>query len=89
MKIYQRFPFDLKNPIGYTLALILQYIMLMCMLYSVACLLSIGFGAYVLIITVTEDIKINMTTIHTEETHLKIVGQFLDTIEIHSSAKQL
>lgn len=67
--------------------------MLMYILYAVACILAIGFGAYMFIIALTDDIKINTNAINenikTKANQLKIVEQFSDFIETHSSAKEL
>lgn len=65
----------------------------MYMVYSVACTLSIGFGAYMFIIALTDDIKHNLNAINDNikgrADRLKIVEQFSDFIEIHWSAKKL
>lgn len=89
----QRFPFDSKTPIGYMVSFVLEYLMLMYVSYAVACILSIGFGAYSFIIAMTEDIKINVNItnddIKIKKNRSKIVEQISDFIEIHSNAKQL
>lgn len=65
----------------------------MYMVYNVACILSIGFGAYTFITAMTEDIKINLHAINdntkTEADRLSIIKEFSDFIEIHSNARQL
>lgn len=67
--------------------------MMTCIVYNVACVLSIGFGAYTFIIALTEDMKINVNAIN-DNTNIKanrseIVEQFSDFIETHSRATQL
>lgn len=44
--LLKRFPFDSSNPIGYLIAFAIEYIMLACQYFAVACTLGLGIGAF-------------------------------------------
>lgn len=43
---FQRFPFDSKDPVGYLIAVILEYIMYGYDCFIIACTLALGVGAF-------------------------------------------
>lgn len=47
----------MKNPLGYTIAVALEYILTVNLLYLVLCLLGFAFGICSTIISLTKDIK--------------------------------
>lgn len=51
-----RFPFDIKNPIGYLAAVSLQYAFFAYASSAVACLLSLGVASFLIIISENKDI---------------------------------
>lgn len=53
----KRFPIDLKNPFGYLIAFVLQYAAFWYVHCNIACMISIGFGSFLLLMTLIKDIK--------------------------------
>lgn len=87
-----RFPFEVKNPCGYTIAVTLEYIFTINVLFIVLCLLSFAFGTCLTLISLAKDIKYEMHSLNenasAKDGQLKIVKQFSELIDIHSDAKQ-
>lgn len=63
---FQRFPFDWNNPIGYLIAVTLEYIILAYEFFVVACLVGLGIGANLLGILVIKDIQSIVQSINSE-----------------------
>lgn len=90
----KRFPFDTNNPIGYLIAVILEYIIIDYECFIIACTLSFGIGACWFGASTTKEIQsilhsINdkTQTIECPTNELKILfSEFIDT---HSAIKQL
>lgn len=55
--ISKRFPFDWSNPIGYLIAIILEYIIWTYEYFIVACTLSLAIGGYWFAISATKEIQ--------------------------------
>lgn len=88
-----RFPFDWKNPIGYSCAVILEYLMTACIANFVGSLAILGISTYLMGAAINKDIRRNLHSIN-DNTEIKknrliIIEQFSDFIQIHSMAKQL
>lgn len=89
-----RFPFDCLNPIGYTIAYVLQCVFSwFCCFVISSCIACFGIVAFLLGLAVTKDlIKIlyaSQKAIRTKRNRLKGVKKFYRFIEFHSTAKQL
>lgn len=88
---FHRFPFDMKNPIGYLLAFILLYILHINLLYFATCAFVIGVGIYMLVISVTKDLKNIVITfrdcVKTEPNPLLLSKHLFDFIQFHSNVK--
>lgn len=93
--ICNRFPFDTKNPIGYCVAIVLQYALIAYNFFLLASMVSLGVGAYLFTISMAEYIKdilnaINERTQQDDENKITDIGQQLaDFIEIYSILKEL
>lgn len=90
-----RFPFNTKNPIGYCVAIVLQYALIAYNSFLVASMVSLGVGAYLFTISMAEYIKdilnsINERAQQEDENQMKdIVSSLADFIEIHTILKEL
>lgn len=58
-----RFPFDWMNPIGYSVPMVLQYILLTYEISLVAFLNSFGLGTFLFTICIVKDMKSCLNTI--------------------------
>lgn len=91
--ILHRFPFDVKNPCGYTIAVALEYIFTTNALFMVLCLLGFAFGTCLTLISLAKDITCDVSNFNesarVKDDHSKIVKQFSQLIDFHSDAKQL
>lgn len=88
-----RFPFDTQQPIGYVLAVILQFFMLRYILLFSASLLSMVVGFFFMTISLTKDIENELRLINDcakiKNHRSKAMKQLCKFIEFHSTLKQL
>lgn len=88
-----RFPFDVKNPIGYTMAVILEYLLAFNVDLFAMCIMVIAIGSSVTLISVTQDLNVSLKNLDKsammKDSPLEIVQQFNEFIRFHSNAKQL
>lgn len=99
MKVYSipksetRFPFDTKNPIGFTIASAIEYFMCVNLTFFVMCIMVVAIGPSLALISITKDMKCCLKSLdncaRTKENHIKIIRQFNEFIQFHSNAKQL
>lgn len=70
-----------------------EYIVVVYLYFLIACALSFGIGAMLLMTAMCKDIRNNLTPINDRvrerKNHLSIVKQFKCTIQFHSAVKQL
>lgn len=89
----RRFPFNSKSPTGYSLAVIIEYLITTCMCYFVGSLFILGISSYLMVIPVMKDIKVSLCSINdiakSHKDQLATIKQFSDFIPFHSWAKQL
>lgn len=86
----ERFPFDWKNPVGYPVVCLIEYILELNM--SIGTLYSMTFelGSVFMLIWMTKDIKRSLSLINKNATaKLEILQQFKQTIQFYYDAKQL
>ena len=89
-----RFPFDTKNPIGYLIAVILEYIIFVYAYFIIACTLSLAMGAFWFAISGTEEFQRFSTIINAKAQAnlnqiMKIKTSFTEFFEAHGIVKQL
>lgn len=88
----KRFPWNMKDPIGYIVAFILQSQLMVYQMFNVACILSIGFGAYLFIMTLTEDLKMRIAAVNecgkNQASELDALEKVTEFIHLHSDTKQ-
>lgn len=90
---FQRFPFGTKTPIGYLLAVALQYVMTTYHFLVLANVTSFGISCILFILSLAKDIRDNSVTINecvkNKSTNLVTFKKIVDFIQLHSAAKQL
>lgn len=92
--LLKRFPFDWKNPIGYLLAITVEYIILAYECFVVACILALAFGGYWFVITGTEEIQCILHLIDDKSQSKKnesneLKALFAEFVDMHAFTKQL
>lgn len=90
--LHFRYPFEWKNPVGYLVAYIIQYIGIGVMSFFVACCASAGVGFAVFVMLFTKDIKVNLKTVNkkakSKGDHTQLLMDFCDVIEMHALTKK-
>lgn len=91
--VSQRFPFDWKNPIGYYIAVSLQYFGAKMALSYVGCFLSFGVASFAFSIAVCRDLKYELNLIDGNvkigKRRCQIFSKFMKFIDLHTNMKQL
>lgn len=88
----QRFPFVTNNPVGYLIAVILEYIVLGCEFFVISCTLALGIGGFCIAIAATNEIerilhRIDDKTQANEIQSDEIMFFFVEFVDIHGMAK--
>lgn len=90
---YFRFPFDTKQPLGYSVASILQFLFTSCIFTITAVCVAVGLGTFLLAISLTKDIQNDFILINKNAKSKRKRGhalkQLSELIQYHASAKQL
>lgn len=88
-----RLPFDWKNPMGYTCAVAVQYMVGVCMFSIIGNLLSLGFGSFLFAVRATTDITANLELINkcvkTKRHRKKVLKYLADFVQYHADVKEL
>lgn len=90
--LIQRFPFDFKNPIGYTIDMTLQYMLALCIEFFIACMTSFTIGSHLMLTSLTKDIRSNLCSLKgnfkSKTNRINIPKQLTDSVQLHLSIKQ-
>lgn len=93
MAILLRFPFDWKNPLGYSIAIAVQYITAAYGLLFLASLVIFGMVTFFFANALIKDINGLLQTINknakVKKNRDRILKQLLEFIQYHSDVKQL
>ena len=91
-----RFPFDWKNPVGYLIAVVLEYIIVSLALRYMGCFLGYGFGGYFFVMAIAKDLKSFVKSIgksakkcQSTTSEQKILQNLCEFIRLHTSVKKL
>lgn len=88
-----RFPFNVKAPIGYTIAVGMEFLISLNIQFLAMSALIVAMGSSMTLVSITEDMKCNLKVLdksaRKKESPLKIIQQFNDFVGIHANAKQL
>lgn len=87
-----RYPFDWRTPLGYIIATTQQYITFTYMLFCLSAITSLGIGADIIAITVSNEIKtiikIANKKLRSKKERPLALKRFTEIIEWHSMVKQ-
>lgn len=88
-----RYPFDWKNPYGYFFAFATQCVTMFYVNYLITIVLATGIGFYMLIMSLSNDIKSNLESINAmtkrKKNHLELLNHLKCSLHYHSNAMQL
>lgn len=89
----QRFPFDWKNPIGYLIAIAIEYVMAWYLLVIGAVLIPLAIGSYLYLMALSKCVKgalfaVSQCTNGTK-TNQEILERIIEYAELYSRVKQL
>lgn len=92
--VFFRYPFDWKNPLGYLVAVTLQYIIIFHVFLLIFSAFSLGVGCFLLVISIMNqsmksDLKLFNANAASDQNHLLTVKLVADFVEIHSFLKKL
>lgn len=92
-RTFFRFPFDVKNPCGYSIAVALQFIFSFNLDLAVACISIIVIALSLVLISTVDDMMYGLNMLNTSakrhESHFKITQQFSQFVQFNSKGKQL
>lgn len=90
--IFCRFPFNWENPIGFSIAFILVFIIQLNFTFFMVVGLSYGIGTYILIMSLTKDIKNDLIAFNimakSKSKPTELFKQLFDTIQFHGAVKR-
>lgn len=88
-----RFPFDSKNPVGFSVAVVLQIIIIGYPLRFLACYASLALGAYMFAIAFVKDILDDLKSLNDNlkatSPESDVYKKLCEVIHVHSGGKQL
>lgn len=88
MFMVRRFPFDTKSPIGYALAVVIEYIFDVYMLIIIKCIAIIGLATLPMLFLLVNDVIRELNTI-VAMSRLHAGEKLSQFIQIHSDTVQL
>lgn len=88
-----RLPFDWKNPIGYSFAVIIQYLLTARVLTFGAGAMALGYGTFLVLLSLAKDTEGDLNLINkspkAKRDQTLILERLSEFIQNHSHAKQL
>lgn len=88
-----RFPFDWKNPIGFTFAITITHIFSVFVMTFIAQIMSIGIGSNLCLVSLTKDIKRVLHRTNqsgkVSSNHHEAMKNIAEYVQFHSKAKEL
>lgn len=83
----------MKHPIGYSIAVILEYLIAVNVEFFAMCIMIIATGPCLILISITDDMECSLKNLdksaRTKECPRKIIQQFNEFIQFHAKTKQL
>lgn len=87
--LFQRLPFDWKNPIGYLAAFSMEYLTTILILSVILCQTNFTVGTSLMLIALAKDIANDLHSINAfKANQLKLTNALRDSIELQSNAKK-
>lgn len=89
----KRLPFDWRNPTGYLLAIVIEFLVAFCVLSFIACFSTFAFGSFMFALSFAKDLIAEVNSINkcmrTGKSETKILKRFVKSIALHADMKQL
>lgn len=89
----QRIPYKTDTPIGFSIAILMQYIFIVDIMTIIECFVLIGISTLPIIFAMTNDIVIELNGINMclkyKKLRLKMAKQFIKLVQFHSDTIQL
>lgn len=86
-------PFEWRNPIGFTVAICFEYVLITYVCFTAMTTVSIGIAFYLHEISLTKDLKSILRLIDENAKIRKnrriLYTQFIEFVDLHSATKQL
>lgn len=86
-------PYEIGTPIGFSVAILMQYIFIVDIMSIVECFVLIGISTLPIIFSMTNDIATELNSINVclryKKMRLKMAAQFVKIIQFHSDTIQL
>lgn len=90
---FQRIPFNTKHPIGFSVAIVIQFVLIRNVMILLYCFLLIGIATLPMLFPLTDDIKCDMKTIQkslkNKRKRSKIIESLSQFVQSHADARQL
>lgn len=88
-----RFPFDVENPVGYTMAVCVEFVFTVNIELFTTCVMLVAIGPCLILMSMASDLRYSLYTLNrSARAHAKpseVTQQFNHLIDFHSKAKQL
>lgn len=88
-----RFPFDWKHPFGYTLAILIEFLLTLSVMRYLACFSTLAFGSFWFALQFAKELIAGLNSINecvqAKESETKILKRLNETIAMHADVKQL
>lgn len=91
-QFFERLPFDWKNPLGHSITITFEYVVVSYSLLIAACSIALGVVSYLYVIASSKCIKGSLFSISrcaSVNANRQISNQFIEFIAFHSRVKQL
>ena len=90
---FERYPFDWKNPFGYFIAFMFQYLVETCALMVIAAIITFGIGSFLLQIAALAEARENLKNFNElakfKENRLETLSRLGDFTQFHNRLMQL
>lgn len=91
--LHERLPFKWRNPVGFLIAIVMEYAILLYALIVTASILSMAIASFLYAVALSRDIKGSLFAFNlnaqAKVDQPILLDQLTEFIEVHSSAKQL
>lgn len=93
MSKWHRFPFDTKTPVGFSVAAVIQYLLLINLMIIPKCFYMLGIATLPMLISIIDDIKRDLNAIQQslrdKKKRRNVFKPLTQFIQCHSDARQL
>lgn len=91
--VFQRFPTNVERPFGYLLALLFEFLAVLCFLILNACMTTYAFGSFLFGLSSCKEVKHSLHSLNKKSNHngneSQIFTNLCDFIQLQTSVRQL